>query len=94
MKLVLFSLYLNLSDNESTGRFGDNYVTNSFIIFILNQIRAIKSRKMRWQGHVALIVDMGNTNTILFSKYEWNTSHRRRRIRSEDTIKTDLTQYK
>lgn len=64
MKPTLFSLDLNLSDKEGTRRFGENYVINGFIIFTLSQIRAIKSRKMRWQWHAALIVDMRNTNKM------------------------------
>jgi len=36
----------------------------------LNIIRAIKSRKMRWAGHVTCIGEMRNAYKILFGKSE------------------------
>jgi hypothetical protein len=47
---------------------------------------------MRWTGHVAHIGKMRNTQTVLVGKPDGNRLYGRPRRRSEDNIKTDLTE--
>jgi hypothetical protein len=53
-------------------------------------IRMIKSRRMRWAGHVARMGDMGNTYRILVEKPEEKRPLGRPRRRCVDNIKMDL----
>jgi hypothetical protein len=39
-----------------------------------NIVREIKSRRMRWAGHIAHMVEMRNVYTILVRKPEWKRS--------------------
>jgi hypothetical protein len=55
-----------------------------------NVIRVIKSRVVRWAGHVEHLVEMRNAYKILVGKAEGKRPHRRCRRRWEDNIKTDL----
>jgi hypothetical protein len=50
-------------------------------------IRMIKSRKMRWEGRVARIVEKRNAYRILMGKPEGNKPLRRSRHRWEDNTK-------
>jgi hypothetical protein len=50
----------------------------------------IRSRKIRWAGHVAHIGDMISAYKILVGKSEGNRSLGRPRRRWEDNIKTDI----
>jgi hypothetical protein len=50
-------------------------------------IRMIKSRKIRWAGHVARKGELRNVYTILVGKPE-----AKKPLRWEDNIKTDLTE--
>jgi hypothetical protein len=52
-----------------------------------NIIRMIKSRRMRWAGHVARMGETRNTYRILVEKPEWKTPLRRPRRRWADNIK-------
>jgi hypothetical protein len=52
-------------------------------------VRVIKSRRMRWEGHVARMGEMKNEYNILVGKPE---GKRPRRRRSEDNIKMDLSE--
>jgi hypothetical protein len=52
-----------------------------------NVIWMIKSRKMRWTGHVASLGDMINVYEILVGKPEGKRPPRRIRGRGEDILK-------
>jgi hypothetical protein len=55
-----------------------------------NIIRVIKSRKMRWAGHVVRMGEMRNVVKILVGKPERNKPRGRPRRRREDNIKMNL----
>jgi hypothetical protein len=51
---------------------GENYIMWSFIACTPNIIRMIKSRRMRWAGHVARMGEKRNVCRILLGKPEGN----------------------
>jgi hypothetical protein len=53
-------------------------------------IRAIKSRRMRWVGHIAYMDKMKNAKRIFIQKPEGKISLGRTRCRWEDNINMDL----
>jgi hypothetical protein len=53
-------------------------------------IRIIKSRRMRWAGHVARMGDKGNAYRLLVRKPEGKRPLGRPRRRWEDNIRIDL----
>jgi hypothetical protein len=53
-------------------------------------IRMIKSRRMRWAGHVARVGEKGNACRILVGKPEGSRPLGRRRRRWVDNIKMDV----
>jgi hypothetical protein len=53
-------------------------------------IRIIKSRRMRWAGHVARMVEKRNTYRLLMRKLEGNRPLGRPRLRWVDNIRMDL----
>jgi transcription termination factor 2 len=55
-----------------------------------NIIRMIKSRRLRWAGHVARMVETRNAYRILVGKPEGKRSPGRPRRRWVDNIKMDL----
>jgi hypothetical protein len=55
-----------------------------------NIIWVIKSRRMRWAGHVARIVEMRNACKFLVEKPEGKRPLGRPRRKWEDNIRTDL----
>jgi hypothetical protein len=55
-------------------------------------IRQIKSRKMRWAGHVARMGEGRKLYRVLVGKPEGNRPLERPRCRWEGGIKTDLTE--
>jgi hypothetical protein len=55
-----------------------------------NIIRVIKSRRMRWAGHVACMVEKRGAYRILVRRPEGRQPLGRRRRKWEDNIKTDL----
>jgi hypothetical protein len=55
-----------------------------------NIIRQIKSRRMRWAGHVARIGEERKVYKVLVGKPEGKRPLGRRRRRWEDGIRTDL----
>jgi hypothetical protein len=55
-----------------------------------NIVRVIKSRKMRWAGHVARIGERGGVYRILIERPEGKRPLGRPRRRWEDNIKMDL----
>ena len=72
---------------------GENYITLSYMHSILLQhrlIRNLKSRRLRWAGHVARMEQSRNAYRVLVGKPEGETPSGRPRRRSEDNIKMDL----
>jgi hypothetical protein len=55
-----------------------------------NIIRVLKSRRMRWAGHVARMGDVSNVYRIVIGKFEGKMPHRKPRRRCEDNIRMDL----
>jgi hypothetical protein len=55
-----------------------------------NMIRVIKSRRMKWAGHVAYMGEMRNEYKILVRKPEEKRPLGRRRRRWENNIRMDL----
>ena len=55
-----------------------------------NIVRVVKSRRMRWAGHVALMEEGRGVHRVLVGKPEGKRSLGRPRRRWEDNIKTDL----
>jgi hypothetical protein len=53
-------------------------------------IRQIKSRRMKWVGHVACMGESRNVYRVLVGKPEGKRPHGRPRHRWEDGIKMDL----
>jgi len=53
-------------------------------------VRVVKSRRMRWAGHVARIGSGRGVHRVLVGKPEGKRTLGRRRRRWEDNIKTDL----
>jgi hypothetical protein len=56
----------------------------------LNTIRAIKSRRMRWEGHVTRMGEMTNAYNILVGKPEGKIALGRPRHRCEGNVRMDL----
>ena len=55
-----------------------------------NIVRVVKSRRMRWAGHVARMEERRGIYRVLVGKPEGKRPRGRRRCRWEDNIKTDL----
>jgi hypothetical protein len=55
-----------------------------------NIFRAIKSRRMRWVGHVSCMGERGGVYRVLVGKLEGKRPHGRLRLRWEDNIEMDL----
>jgi hypothetical protein len=55
-------------------------------------IRIIKSRRMRWAGHVARMGEKRNAYRLLVGKPEGNRPLRRPRLRWVDNIRMDLVE--
>jgi hypothetical protein len=60
------------------------------LYFSPNIIRVIKSRRMRWLGHVARMVDRRGAYRVFVAKHEERSPLVRPRRRWEDNIKTAL----
>ena len=58
--------------------------------FSANIVWVIKSRRMRWAGHVASMGDRRDMYRVLVGKPEGKSTFGRPRRRWEDNIKTDL----
>jgi hypothetical protein len=59
-----------------------------------NIIRVIKSRKLRWAGHVARMGEMSGAYRALVGKPEGRRALERPRRRWEDNIKMDLLEVR
>jgi hypothetical protein len=55
-----------------------------------NIIRVIKSRRMRWVGHVACMGDIGGPYRVLMGRPEGKRPRGRPRHKWENNIETDL----
>ena len=55
-----------------------------------NIVRVVKSRRMRWSGHVARMAEDRGVHRVLVGKHEGKRSLGRPRRRWEDNIKMDL----
>ena len=55
-----------------------------------NIVRVVKSRRMRWAGHVARMGERKGVYRVLVGKTEGKRSLRRPRLRWQDNIKMDL----
>ena len=55
-----------------------------------NNVRVIKSRRMRWAGHVARMEEGRGVQKVLVGKPEGKRPLGRQRLRWEDSIKMDL----
>jgi hypothetical protein len=62
----------------------------SFIFYTPPQIRQIKSRRMRWAGHVARMGEERNVYRVLMGKPEGKRPLGKPRRRWEDGIRIDL----
>ena len=61
-----------------------------FLYSSLNIVRVIKSRRMRWPGHVARMGEERGVYRVLLGKPEGKRPLRRRRRRWVDNIRMDL----
>jgi hypothetical protein len=60
------------------------------LYILLNIVRVVKSRRMRWAGHVARMGEDRVVHRVLVGKPEGKRSLGRPRCRWEDNIKMDL----
>ena len=60
----------------------------------LNIVRVIKSRRIRWAGHVARMEEGRGVHKVLVGKPEGKRTLRRTRRRWEDNIKMDLQEVR
>jgi hypothetical protein len=60
------------------------------LYFLPNIVRVVKSRRMRWAGHVARMVEGRGVHRVLVGKPEGRRPLGRPRLRWEDNIKRDL----
>ena len=58
-----------------------------------NIVRMVKSRRMRWAGHVARMGEDRGVHRVLVGKPEGNSPLGRPRRRWEDNIKMDLQEF-
>ena len=58
-----------------------------------NIVRVVKSRRMRWAGHVARMVEDRGVHRLLLGKPEVKRQLGRPRRRWEDNIKMDLLEF-
>ena len=60
------------------------------LYFLPNIVRVVKSKRMRWVGHVACMGEERGVHRVLVGKPEGKRPLRRPRRRWEDSIKMDL----
>ena len=76
--------------DEVTGEHRRPHNKEVYDIYSSPYIWVIKSRRMRWVGHVARTENSGGTYRVLVGRTEGKTSFRRSRHRWKDSIKLDL----
>jgi hypothetical protein len=70
--------------DEVTGDWRISYSELSDLYFLPNIVRMVKSRRMRWAGHVALMEEGGGVHRVLVGKPEGKRPLGRPRRRWED----------
>jgi hypothetical protein len=76
--------------DKVTGEWRKLYNKEFYILYSSHIIRKIKSRKMRWAGHVARMGDKMKVYKVLVGKLEGKRPLGRPRRRWEDGIRMDL----
>ena len=77
--------------DEVTGEWGKLHYEELRDLYSLpNIVRVVKSRRMRWTGHVARMAEGRGVHRVLVGKPERNRPLGRPRRRLEDNSKTDL----
>ena len=77
--------------DEVTGKWGKLSNEKLSVLYALhNIVRVVKSRRMRWVGHVALMREGRGVHRVLVGKPEGTRPFGRPRRRWEDNIKMDL----
>ena len=77
--------------DEITGEWRKSHNTELHALYSLpNIIRNLKSRRLRWAGHVARMEQSRNAYKVLVGKLEGKRPLGKPRRRWEDTIKIDL----
>jgi hypothetical protein len=71
-------------------RNGKAHSSNFAVYTLPNIVRVVKSRRMRWAGHVALMGEERGVHRVLVGKREGKRPLGRPRRRWEDNIKLDL----
>ena len=84
-----WSVASRYTDRATTAR-ASLYGTSERIVFIQGIVRVIKSRRMRWAGHVARMGEQGEVYRVLVGKPERKRPLGRPRRRWVDNIKVDL----
>jgi hypothetical protein len=71
--------------------YSSNTITNEELNYsLLNIVWVVKSRRMRWVGHVACMGEERRVHRVLVGKPEGKRPLGRPRLRWEDNIKMDL----
>ena len=79
--------------NENTGEWRKSHNAELHTLYSSpNIIRSLKSRRLRWAGHVARMEQSRNAYRVLVGKPEGKRPLRRSRCRWEDNIKMDLSE--
>jgi hypothetical protein len=76
--------------DEVTGEWRRLHNEELYDIYSSPNIPVIKSRRMRWAGHVARVGDRRDAYRVLVGRTEENIRHGRPKRRLEDTLKTDF----
>ena len=77
--------------DEITGEWRKLHNVELYALYSLpNIIRSLKSRRLRWAGHVARMEQSRNAHRVLVGKPEGKRPLGRTRRRWEDNIKVDL----
>ena len=85
----------NTNKNRKRGEFSQEFVSKyneelSDLYSLPNIVRVVKSRRMRWAGHVARMGERRGVHRVLVGKPEGKRPLGRPRRRWEDNIKLDL----
>ena len=67
-----------------------HYFALHYVIIVIYKMRVVKSRQMRWAGHVARMGEDRGVHRVLVGKPEGKRPLGRPRRRWEDIIKMDL----
>jgi hypothetical protein len=76
--------------DEVTGEWRKFHSEELCLLYSSPNIRQIKSKRMRWAGHVAHMGEERNVCKVLVGKPEGRRPLRRPRCRQEDEIRMDL----